>query len=585
MKKIFWIGAGLVVCTSFSAQEMKPAVAETVAPVQPVVPPASAASEAPESFRSPYKEKGLPADAMRTMLLDPDLAAQVKNNKQLWIGDIMRIGAYTRPRAEFRGNLNFSQGNTENISRFTQQSQVFFFINPTRDAELKITLQDARVWGGDGGVKTGDDRAFFFNNGDYNAAGGAPRGWFDVREAYLQFRNVGVSGLGVQVGRQVLAYGDGRMIGSANWTFGGLSYDGVTFKYDNDWLSSHLFGVKGASSPTNNMPNGGTSNTSNAQGDVYLAGLYNTVKMGFAALDLYAIGMFRNTGVDCVNLGATSVTSGTSTCGVTGDIVGSASYSPAASLASTQRANIYTFGTRLTNRTDNNKLPLGHKWDYTLEAAIQAGNASDLIYADGTGAVTAVSRTYAGQLFYAQTGYKVLDDLRLGAHAFYSPGTANRTGSTINTFQTLPGPRFGTYPYLNNFNGISENMGMKNIFTPSVSLTYESKKWGDFTLSYFYEMKATNQDAWYGISGVANSSTSGTAGRTSTESASNSSGANLGSGLYQEVDFVWMQRFTNYFSIWIGAGYLHAGNAISIARGADFKADGFMSFIQLQGAL
>lgn len=319
------------------------------------------------------------------------------------------------------------------------------------------------------------------------------------------------------------------------------------------------------------MPNGGASNTINTQGDSYLAGWYNSLKMGFAVLDIYGIGMFRNAGVDSVCV------SGTASC-ANSDIV-------TTSATSMQRANVYTFGARFTNRTDNNKLPVGDKWDYTLEAAFQAGNASDLIFTDATGTPSTLSRTYNGQLFFAQTGYKVLDDVRLGAQAFYSPGTANRTGSTIDTFQTLPGPRFGGFPYLNSFNGISENMGMKNIFTPSVSVTYQSKKWGDFSLSYFYEMKATNQDAWYGINGLANSSTVSTAGRISTESATNSSSASLGSSLYQEVDLVWMQRFSNYFSLWIGAGYLHAGNAISLARGADFKADGFMTFIQLQGAL
>lgn len=521
-----------------------------------------------DGFASPYRESGLPADARRSMLLDAQLANQVKNNRQLWLGEIMRIGLYSRFRAEFRDNLNFSESNPEKINRFSQQSQVFFFVNPARDTELKITLQDARLWGGDGGVVAGDDRAAFFTNGD-NSSG--KRNSLDVREAYLQFRNLGVSGLGLQLGRQILVYGDGRMIGSANWTFGGLSYDGILLKYDADMISSHLFGIKGTSSPTNNMPNGGVSNSAPAQGDSYLAGWYNSLKHNLAVLDLYAIGMFRNAAVDSV-------------CSVadpacTPDIV--------VATGTLQRANLYTFGARLTNRSDNNKLLAGKKWDFTLEAAVQAGNAPDVHYTDVSGVTTVNGRRYAGQLYFAQTGYKVLDDLRVGVQAYYSPGTRDRTSSTIDTFQTLPGPRFGSFPYLNNFNGIAENMGMKNIFTPSLSLLYESAKWGDFVFSYFYEMKATPQDAWYGISGLANSGTqaSNASGRISTESASNAAGADLGSLLYHEVDLVWMQRFSTWLSLWIGAGYLHAGNAIAIARGSNFKADAFMAFIQIQGAL
>ena len=214
--------------------------------------------------------------------------------------------------------------------------------------------------------------------------------------------------------------------------------------------------------------------------------------------------------------------------------------------------------------------------DFTLEAAFQAGNAADVIYADASGSATK-SRTYAGQLYFAQAGYKVFDDLRAGVQAFYTPGTSDRTGSTIDTFQTLPGPRFGGFPYLNTFNGISENMGMKNLFSPSVSLYYEGGKWGDFLVNYFYEMKATPQDAWYAISGVANTGAS-------SESATNSK-TGLSRNLYQEIDLVWMKQFSTYFSIWIGVGYLHAGDAIAAARGGDFKADAFMSFIQLSGAL
>lgn len=537
---------------------------------QPVLPEENrqpGGETAGEGFASPYRETGLPADALRSMLLDAPLAQQVKKNRQLWLGSVLRIGLYSRVRGEFRDNLNFSAANPEKINRFSQQSQIFFFVNPARDTELKITLQDARLWGGDGGVTTGDDRAAFFTNGDSTSG---KRNSLDVREAYVNFRNVGAAGLGLQLGRQILSYGDGRMIGSANWTFGGLSYDGVLLKYDTQVLSSHLFGVKGTSSATNNMPNGGVSNSAPAQGDSYLVGWFNSLRHAAAVLDIYTIGMFRNAAIDSVCSVAGP--------GCTADVL--------VTTTNLKRSHLYTFGARLTNRTDANRLPAGDKWDYTLEAAFQAGDAPEVLFTDATGVTTANGRRYAGQLFFAQTGYKVLDDLRVGAQAYYTPGTRDRTGSTIDTFQTLPGPRFGSFPYLNNFNGISENMGMKNIFTPSVSVLYESPLWGDFVFSYFYEMKATPQDAWYGISGLANSASAANSwSRVSSESATNAAGANLGSLLYHEVNLVWMQRFSTWLSIWVGAGYLRAGNAIAIARGNDFKADAFMAFIQIQGAL
>ena len=510
-------------------------------------------------YVSPYVEKGLPGDAMRTMLMDPGLANSVRNNRQLWLNGIMRMGLYIRPRSEIRENLNFSSSNTEKINRISQNAQLWFFLNPAKDVEMKITMQDSRVWGGEAGAASGnayshDDRGYFFSNGN----NGNTRDALAVREAYLKYSNVGVAGLGIQVGRQVLIYGDQRMLGGANWNVNGLSYDGVVIKYGSKYFDTDLIGVKASAKDA--APNGITSDTS-ANDDAYLAGLYNSLKFDFAVIDVYGLGMFRHLAPDTV--------------------LGTAPLS-----ASQQQSNLYTFGARITNRTAGNKLPVGDRWDYTIEGAFQLGNAPDIFFTNSTGTVTSNSRYYNGKFLFAQTGYKVLDEVRIGAHVYYSPGTEDRTGSSINTFQTMPGPRFGGFPYLNVFNGLSENMGMKNIFSPSISVSYESKKWGDFILSYFHENKATNQDAWYGISGAANTSASSTtAGRISTEDATNSGTVALGNNIYQEVDLVWMKQFGNYVSIWVGFGYLHAGNAVSLARGADFKSDAYMGFIQLTGAL
>lgn len=540
--------------------------AEAVQPAETSAAPVPVPAENEDTpFVSPYVEKGLPVDALRTMLVDPALAAKMKNNKQMWFGNFLRIGLYTRPRAENRQNLNFSVNNTESINRISQNSQIWFFANPTRDMELKVTLQDSRVWGGDGvgGGTAVDDRAPYFSGGD-PTTGATPHSSLDIREAYLQFRNVGFTGFGIQVGRQVLMYGDQRMIGGANWNVSGLSFDGVLLKYDGSWLSSHFFAVQGTTASGNNPPNGPLSQ-SVALGNSYMGGLYNTLKSDLAWLELYGIGISRNVGTDAIGLNQNIVTTSTT---------------------SLQYTNVYTFGTRFTNRTDGNKLPAGRRWDFTLEAAFQTGKAPDITFFDGSGTQqTNNNRTYNGKLFFAQTGYKVLDDLRLGAHVYYSPGTEDRTGSAVNTFQTLPGPRFGGFPYLNVFNGISENMGMKNVLAPAVSVMYESKKWGDFVLTYFYEDKATTQDAWYAISGGANSSATVSTARISSEDARNTGGIALGRNLYQEVDLVWMKQFSGYFSVWVGLGYLRAGDAIANARGTDFKADAFMGFLQLTGAL
>ncbi|WP_157210492.1 alginate export family protein [Turneriella parva] len=496
---------------------------------------------------------------MRTMLLEPGLAVAVSKNQQLWINRVLRMGFYMRPRSEIRDNLNFSAPNPEKINRITQNSQIWFFLNPATDVEMKITLQDSRVWGGEAGVKSGnassyDDRGVYFANGD-NANSRAET---SVREAWLRYTNIGVTGLGVQVGRQVLAYGDQRMLGGANWNVTGLSFDGLVVKLDTRYFASDAILVRGTSKDSGT--NGITSETS-VYDDSYLAGFYNTLKPGMVVVDVYGLGLFRHLSPESI-VGTTALSS------------------------SQQQSNLYTFGARVTNRTAANKLPVGSKWDITLEAAFQAGNAPDVYFTNTAGNVVSNSRTYKGKFFFAQTGYKVLDEMRVGAHVYYSPGTTDRTSGSLDTFQTLPGPRFGGFPYLNVFNGISENMGMKNIFAPAVSVSYENKLLGEFILTYLYENKATTQDAWYAISGAANSSaTTNSAARVSTEDAANTGAVALGRNVFQELDLVYLKQFSAYVSLWVGIGYLHAGDAVRLARGADFKADAFMSFIQITGLI
>lgn len=518
-----------------------------------------------ERYASPYIEAGLPADTMRPILLDADLAAHAKKNKQLWFNDILRLGFYMRPRGEVRENLNFNANDAQRINRISQTSVFWMLLNPAKDFDLKLTFQDGRVWGGEAGTKTGnayvyDDRGVFFSNGD----NGNTRGELAVREAYMQFKNLGVAGFSVLMGRQILSYGDGRMLGSANWNANGLSFDGIVFKYDQKYISSHLITVKATSAQ--GSPNGVISETA-ALGDSYLGGLYNTLKFDLVWIDLYALGLFRQIKAD------------------SDGSVAAAAVANGKTYNSPVQSNLYTFGARVTNRTEGNYLPKSQNWDYTLEAAMQAGNAPDVFYTDGSGALAATSRTYAGKFFFAQTGYKVLDDLRLGAHVYYSPGTEDRSSGELTTFQTLPGPRFGGFPYLNVYNGISENLGMKNILSPAVTVTYENKIWGTFILSFFNHDKATKQDAWYGISGASNTGGAATVAGVSSEDFSNKGNVNLGRNIYREIDFIWMKSFSNHVSAWIGVGYLRAGDAVANARGANLNADAWMAFLQITGNL
>ena len=95
------------------------------------------------------------------------------------------------------------------------------FAYKTNLLEMKITFQDARIWG-DGNINTVTG-AF----GDSASV--------DLKEAWAALRLS--NNLKLKIGRQELQLDDGRLISGRNWSNPGLSYDAAVFKYEkNDFI-------------------------------------------------------------------------------------------------------------------------------------------------------------------------------------------------------------------------------------------------------------------------------------------------------------------------------------------------------------
>lgn len=52
-----------------------------------------------------------------------------------------------------------------------------------------------------------------------------------IRQAYIVIRNLGVVGLSIKGGRQLIVMGNQRLFGSFDWNNIGFSFDGVTLQY------------------------------------------------------------------------------------------------------------------------------------------------------------------------------------------------------------------------------------------------------------------------------------------------------------------------------------------------------------------
>lgn len=545
---------------------------------------APAATEDEDSYVSPMKSGGLTPDYARSMFFEPELGKKVANHKKAWLNDWLRVGAYVRPRYEDRYNLAFDKSNKGYTSRAMQTSQVFFIVDPSPYFSAKVTFQDARVWGGEGAANVGDVRANTFDavgatpNGSTGTIGSNVPSQTTIREAFILLKKLPLNAK-VQLGRQILAYGDQRMLGGANWTINGLSYDGAKLMFDQDNFKIHFFGTKIAANQNGvngvvsaNAPvatvdpvTGKSVVTNPGQPDQYLVGTYNsfTVKDWFL-VDLYSIGV---------------LTKKTASAGAKTD-----QDLYAYNGWSKQQSDLITTGFRITNRTANNNLPkdgFWGAWDWAIESAWQTGGtglrtvkdplANSLAQQEIPGLKTSgqafgtEAQQYSGSFHVAQTGYTFFEKFRAGLQYTYASGDRNRTDGSNSTFQTLTNPRFGVFPYWNNVAGLSENIDTKNLSSYNVNFSYKTDNYGTFYAAYIVNNKVQTQDAWYAINGSAN------AGYTTEANGVGQTTVTLGGtgrNIYNEFDLTWMYVVNDYVSVWVGGGILTAGNAVKNQRNA-----------------
>ncbi len=591
-------------------------------------------------YISPMKKNGVSPEYLRNILLEPEMMGKYSKNDSLWINDIMRMGVQVRPRAEFRENTDFNSKTDDRISRQSLATGVWFLIDPHPNITGKVTIQDSRLFGGASAAQAGDDRKYYFdatgntiNPQTFSANSNCPsntqitnsnfntclspseknstsvRSPISIREAFVDFKNI-FTNFRIRLGRQILAYGDQRIIGGANWLQNGLSFDGVRFSYEHSRFNADAFGIKFASGQNyfgqSEAPNGiltGKGRLNGSIDDAYLAGTYNTLKLpelGFN-LDLYSIAQLKKW-------------------------VPSSSPNYNLPIAITypedrskQKDELYTTGFRFTNRTKANSLPDEKSFDWTVESAFQSGdtgqkngaswdplqtqhlnhqgaavrnpyiteNTGNIYNQKGAscGGVNCSGNAntnlytekvrYTGQFHVAQAGYTFEKKIRVGGQYIYASGNPNRNSGSNSTFQTIAGPRFSTFPIWNNFSGISEMIDFKNVKSYSASLSYKSTSWGFFQIAYFIHDKARIEDSWYGVSGAANSGTSAsTEVLNSNPYVRNNNpfdvAPKLGKRLFNEIDFTWMYSWNEHVTVWFGAAYMKAGDAIQNEREGRF---------------
>ncbi len=139
---------------------------------------------------------------------------------------------------------------------FEQRTRLNADASVDENAKVFIQLQDSRKWGDKKGT-----------TGDNTVATGQDVEALDMAQGYIELGKLFEQPLSVRLGRQALAYGEHRLIGSLEWTNNARRFDAIKFMYKHDVADVDFFVAKVAES------------TGNWATDTNLAGIYASLKV------------------------------------------------------------------------------------------------------------------------------------------------------------------------------------------------------------------------------------------------------------------------------------------------------------------
>jgi len=124
------------------------------------------------------------------------------------------VSGQVRVRPEYRGNV-YAPPNPDGEESFDfvgMRTRLRFDLEADEQVEVRVELQDVRAWGDEGDTLADTEG-------------------LDLNRGYFRVKDIGGHDWRVDAGRFVMAYGDLRIIGNAEWGNVGRSFDGVRSRY------------------------------------------------------------------------------------------------------------------------------------------------------------------------------------------------------------------------------------------------------------------------------------------------------------------------------------------------------------------
>lgn len=359
-----------------------------------------------------------------------------------------------RLRWEIREN-NFDFNDAVNSATddnwFLQRFRIGMMIKPTDWLKIYAQAQDTREWL--------SERADI--PGVLGAEGDDA---FDLRQGYIEIGNTKDMPYGVKVGRQVLSYGDERLIGAFDWNNLGRTFDAVKFSYKAPtwWVDAFASTVV--------VPERGSFNQSdlfngNETGrDQVFSGIYfSTTALPFQTTDLYALHLHEEQTTTSTNF----VTLGTRVKSTPGYF----SHQESEGLSKDGKTVVAPSAPK----------PIG--FDYDGEFAFQTGEVRDHD-------LTAFA-VHGGVGYTFDTSWLP----RLGVAYNYGTGDDNPADGDIGTFQNL-------FPTNHKFYGQMDVFSWQNMHDIEVSMKFTPVKKVNVKAEYHAFFLASTDDVWYRANGV-----------------------------------------------------------------------------------
>ena len=284
---------------------------------------------------------------------------------------------------------------------------------------------------------------------------------FDLHQGYVEIGNLKQFPLTLKVGRQVLAYGDERLIGASDWNNLARTFDAVKFHFEQPlwWVDAFASSVV--------VPRRGWFNQSDfvngneTQRQQVFSGVYlSTAAIPVQTTDFYVLQLHEN---------------------APGSAADTNFFTTGMRIKS--KPGVFAAAVPADGKAVTPLLPKAVGWDYDAEAAFQSGKLRGLD-------LTAYA-VHAGFGYTLDVPWK----LRIGAEYNYASGDNNPTDGNSQTFQNL-------FPTNHKFYGTMDLESWQNMHNPAISLKFIPTKNVTVQLDGHVFWLASNEDAWYRANGT-----------------------------------------------------------------------------------